>query len=168
MSLDQLLSYGVEVARALIQLALGVATLVLGVYLIGSAGYRLARWGDPRRQYGFGSIAMRTGMGSAFLSAQWMVSTIAETVTGQGFDTNGAMSVFNAGGTPVQKIFGVALAWAAALGVVAVLRGGMLWVKASDSAHGGQMERDPWWTGAIFMFAGGIGINLWRFVGDLL
>lgn len=168
MSLDELLSAGLSMAQALQGLAIALASLALGWYLVLNAGYRIAKWSDHRRQYGWPSIFMRASVGAVFISAQWTLSAAAETFTGQGMDENSAMSVFQSGGSPVQRIVGVVLAWVAFLGVVAVLRGFMLWVKAADNGGGGSVERDPMWAGSIFIIAGAVGINMWRFIGPLL
>jgi hypothetical protein len=59
----------------------------------------------------------------------------------------------------------VTLTWVATLGVMAILKGTRLIVKAADGAgQNMSMHEDPGWTAMVYIISGSIGVNLWRWV----
>lgn len=170
MTLAEFLQTVSQAADAIKALAIAIFSNVIGWWLLISGGIRLAKWGQPNRQYGVSSIIARTAIGSCFIQGSQYLNTVVMTVTGSGMPASNAMSVMpsSSGGEPVAMVFTAALGWLAALGVVAILNGTRLIVKATDG-HGNQSaQEDPIWTGCIYIFAGAIGVNLWRFIGGLI
>lgn len=167
MGLEEFLQMLARFAEAIRALAVAVMAYAVGWWLLFSAGIRLVKWTDPRRQYGVPSIIGRSVGGTAFInSAQYLNMTVL-TFTGYASSGSGAMNVMpSAGGGVVGLVFSTALAWLAALGAIAIFHGSNMLIKSADGA--GQSQQDPVWTGCIFIVSGAIGVNLWRFVGDLI
>jgi hypothetical protein len=167
MDLTALLASFYEGANVVKEFAIAVCSLALGWYLVGNAAFRMTKWGDPRRTYGWGSVSARFIVGTFFINAHAYINMQVLTVTGQAMPLTNSMSVMPGGGDSVPKmIFQCVLAWMATMGVLAIIKGTRLIVKAGD---GGQSQvEDPGWTAAVFIVAGAFGVNLWRFVGPLI
>lgn len=167
MDLNSLLASLYDGASTVKYFAIAVCSLVLGWYLVGNAAYRMTRWNDARRTYGWGSVSVRFIVGTFFINANAYINMQVLTWTGQGMPAANSMSVMPAAGDSVPKmIFQCVLAWLATLGVLAIIKGTRLIVKAAD---GGQSQvEDPGWTAAVFIVAGAFGVNLWRFVAPLI
>lgn len=150
--------------------AVGLFSTVIGWWMLVSAGIRLAKWSDPRRNYGAPSVLARAIVGSLFIESASYLNSVTMTLTGMGMPDVNAMSVMpdNVGGGPTAMMFGAGLAWLAALGVLAIFNGTRLLIKGADGAGQGSSEQDPIWTGCIYIVSGAIGVNIWRFVGGLL
>lgn len=170
MGIEELIAALIQAADVLKQFAVALCMYGIGWGLFISAGWRLVKYGDARRQYTMASVGTRALVGSLLIQASEYVNSVVQTVTGASASANNAMSVMPASGSSVpMMVFQAALAWLGALGVIAILRGATLMVKAGDSAGGGQgSEKDPLWTGFVFMFSGALGVNLWRFTSGLM
>lgn len=163
----QTISQGASVVR---QFAIALASNVIGFFFLISAGIKLVKWGDPRRSYGVAAVIVRAIVGTLFIQASAYLNMAVLTVTGYGMPDNNAMSVMPSGdgGIPAM-VFKTALLWLGTLGAIAILNGARMLVKASDGQTGqSASQEDPMWTGFIYIGAGAIGINIWRFVGDLI
>lgn len=170
MELSQFLTAAAQAAGIIKEFAVAVAASVIGWYYLINAGWRLIKWSDQRRQYGAASIMVRAIVGTLFIQASTYINMVVLTVTGQAVGSENAMSVMpsGGGGDVPRMIFQTALIWLGAFGVIAILRGATLLVKASDSGSGAPSEKDPMFTAFIYIIAGAIGVNLWRFVGNLV
>lgn len=167
MDLNALLASLYLGAKVVREFAIALCSLGLGWYLVGNAAYRMARWGDARRTYGWGSVSARFIVGTFFINANAYINMQVLTWTGQTMPSSNAMSVIPSGGDSVPKmIFQCVLAWLATLGVLAIIKGTRLIVKANDG--GSSQVEDPGWTAAVFIVAGAFGVNLWRFVAPLI
>lgn len=168
MDLNALLSSLNEGAVVLRDFAIALCSIVLGWWLLYTAAIRLLKWSDPRRQYGVPSVMARFIVGSLFVSASDYLNMQVLTWTGETMPAGNAMSVMaDAGGSVPKMIAQTALVWVATLGVLAILRGTSLVVKAADG-NGQSQQEDPAWTAAVFIVSGSIGVNLWRWVGPYL
>lgn len=167
MDLNTLLASFNEGAAVVKELAISVCSLALGWYFVGSAAHRMTKWSDARRTYGWGSVSARFLVGTFFINANAYINMQVLTWTGEAMPLTNSMSVMPGGGDSVPKmILQCVLAWMATLGVLAIIKGTRLIVKLGD---GGQSQtEDPGWTAAVFIIAGAIGVNLWRFVGPLI
>lgn len=167
MDLNALLATFTEGATTVKDFAIALCSLCLGWFLVGSAAYRMLRWNDTRRTYGWGSVSMRFIVGTFFVNASAYINMQVLTWTGQAMPTGNSMSVMPPAGDSVPKmILQCVLAWMATLGVLAIIKGTRLLVKSAD---GGQSQtEDPGWTAAVFIVAGAFGVNLWRFVSPLI
>lgn len=167
MDLPALLASFNEGAVVVKEFAIGVCSLCLGWFLVGSAAQRMLKWSDARRTYGWGSVSARFIVGTFFINAYAYINMQVLTVTGQAMPAANSMSVIPSGGESVPKmILQCVLAWMATLGVLAIIKGTRLIVKMGD---GGQSQtEDPGWTAAVFIVAGAFGVNLWRFVAPLI
>jgi hypothetical protein len=169
MSLSEFLSAMTSNAGILQNFVISLFANVIGWYVLGTGGVRLVKWGSPRRDYGASSIMVRTVIGTLFIQATPYLNMAATTVTGYGLSTSNAMSVMPSGGNAtVAAIFAAVLAWMAVLGVIAMLHGAQLLIKAGDGSGNQATDSDPKWTGCVFIFSGAIGVNLWRFVGGVI
>ncbi len=155
------LTQGAVVVR---QFAIALCSMALGWFLIGQAGVKMLKWSDPRRQYGAPSIAARFVVGSLFNNASDYLQMQVLTWTGQGMGSDNAMSVMPSSGASVPRmIIATVLAWVATVGVMAILKGTRLIVKAADgSGQSGSMHEDPGWTAFVYIVSGSLGVNLWR------
>ena len=158
-----MLAQGAVVLR---QFVIALCSMVLGWWIITMACIKMLKWSDPRRQYGAPSIAARFVVGSLFANAADYLQMQVLTWTGQGMASDNAMSVMPAAGSSVPRmILGTLLAWVATVGVMAILKGTRLIIKAADgSGQGGSMHEDPGWTAFVYIVSGAIGVNLWRWV----
>lgn len=163
MDLNALLASFYEGASVVKDFAIALCSMVLGWFLIGSAAYRMLKWGDRNRTYGWGSVSARFIVGTFFVNANAYINMQVLTWTGLAMPATNSMSVMPGGGDSVPTmIFQCVLAWVATLGVLAIIKGTRLIVKVGD---GGQSQvEDPGWTAAVFIVAGAVGVNLWRFV----
>lgn len=171
MSLDELLSMLVKDAGILKEFVVALFSYVIGWFVLATALIRLAKWSDPRRSYGAASILVRSVVGTFFIQSATYLNMMALTVTGYGVSNTNAMSVMpstGAGSGIPGQIFSAVLAWLATLGVIAMLHGAQLIIKAGDGSSNTPTDSDPKWTGCIFIVSGAIGVNLWRFVGGLI
>jgi len=157
------LGHGAIVLR---QFAIALVSMALGWWLVTAAGIKMLKWSDPRRQYGAAAIAARFVVGTAFINATDWLQVQVMTWTGQGMAASNAMSVMPPSGSSVPRmILGVTLTWVATLGVMAILKGTRLIVKAADGAgQNMSMHEDPGWTAMVYIISGSIGVNLWRWV----
>lgn len=168
MDLNALLSSLNEGAVVLRDFAIALCATVLGWWLLYSAAIRLLKWSDPRRQYGAPSVAARFIVGSLFVSGSDYLNMQVLTWTGETMPAGNAMSVIaETGGSVPKMILQTALVWIATLGVLAILRGTSLIVKAADG-NGQSQQEDPAWTAAVFIVSGSIGVNLWRWAGPYI
>jgi hypothetical protein len=152
-----------EGAIVLRQFAIALCSMALGWYLVGQAGVKMLKWSDPRRQYGAASIGARFVVGTAFINATDYLQMQVLTWTGQGVGSANAMSVMPSGASVPRMILGALLTWVATLGVMAILKGTRLIVKAADgSGQSGSMHEDPGWTAFVYIVSGSLGVNLWR------
>lgn len=167
MDLNALLASFYSGAAIVKDFAIALCSLVLGWYLVGNAAYRMTRWSDQRRTYGWGSVSARFIVGTFFINANAYINMQVLTWTGQAMPTTNSMSVMPGGGGSVPKmILQCVLAWMATLGVLAIIKGTRLIVKAADG--GPSQVEDPGWTAAVYIVAGAFGVNLWRFVAPLI
>lgn len=159
-----------EGAGVLRDFAISLCSVALGWFLIGAAGVRMMKWSDPRRSYGWASVTARFVVGTAFLNAADYINMNVLTWTGSAMASTNAMTVLPSAGASVPKmILQTTLMWVATLGVLAILKGTRLIVKAADgSGQAASMQEDPGWTAAVYIVAGSLGVNLWRFVGDYI
>lgn len=169
MDIQAFLTDMIRGATALRDFAIALAASAVGWYYMVSAGWRLARWNDPKRQYGAGSVVGRSVVGTMFINASSYLNMMAITFTGFGLPDANSMSVISGGGGGVpQMVVKTALIWLACLGVIAMLRGAQLIAKASDNGSGAPTEKDPMFTGLVFIVSGAIGVNLWRFASSFI
>jgi hypothetical protein len=167
MSLSSFLAALSQAATVIQSLAGAIFSGLVGIWLMYSGVVRLATWGDARRQYGISSVLMRFAVGSLLINYATTLNMVVLTFTGQsGGMSSNSMSVMpsSSSGGVAGTVIQVALLWCATFGVVAIGRGLLLFVKASDNGGGGPSNQDPVWTGAVFCVSGAIGVNLWRFV----
>lgn len=169
-SLQALLSALQEGAGVLRTFAITICSMVLGWYLVGAAGVRMAKWDDPRRSYGWASVTARFVVGTWFINAADYINMQVETWSGTGMANNNAMTVLpNAGGSVPQMILQTTMMWVATLGVLAIIKGTRLIIKAADGAgQSASMHEDPGWTAAVYIVSGSLGVNLWRFVSGYI
>lgn len=155
-------------AGVLRDFAISLCSVALGWYLVGAAGVKMLKWNDPRRSYGWPSVTARFVVGTAFINATEYINMHVLTWTGSAMASTNAMTVLPSAGASVPKmILQTTLMWVATLGVLAILKGTRLIVKAADgSGQAASMQEDPGWTAAVYIVAGSLGVNLWRFVGD--
>lgn len=169
MNIVEFLSMVTKAADVIKELTVAIFSNVIGWYLLASSAWRLVKWHDQRRQYGGASILVRSVVGTLFIQSATYLNMVALTVTGYDLPASNAMSVVSAGDTVPAMVFKSALVWLAALGVIAILRGTQLLVKAGDGGgSNGGSDSDPVWTGCIYIVSGAIGVNLWRFVSGLI
>lgn len=149
-------------------LAVAVCSTVLGWWLMGTAGQRMVNWNNPRRQYGWPSIAARFVVGTMFVNASQYLNMQVLTWTGAAMPAANAMSLMpgGGGGSVPKMIFQTTLLWMATMGVIAILKGTSLIVKAAEGNS--QQQEDPAWTAAVYIVSGSIGVNLWRFVNPFV
>jgi hypothetical protein len=164
MDIQALLSSANEGAVVVRQFAIALCSMALGWWLVGAAGTRMVKWNDPRRSYGWASIMTRFVVGTFFINATEYINMQVTTWTGEGMPAVNAMSVMPAAGGSVPKmILQTTLMWIATMGVIAIIKGTRLIVKAADGNNQSQQE-DPGWTAAVYIVSGSIGVNLWRWV----
>jgi hypothetical protein len=170
MTLEDFLGIVTRDAEILKSAVVGIFALVVGWWYLFSAGFRLLKWSDQKRTYGWPSVIARCFIGACLINASTYVNSMVVTVTGE--PPVNAMSVMpaSAGGSgPAGMIMAAVLAWVAALGVIAILRGSMLIVKSADGQQQGQdSHSDPVWVGLVFIVSGSVGVNLWRFTSGLI
>lgn len=168
MDVSALLSSLNEGAVVLRDFAIALCSTVLGWWLIYTGSIRMLKWDDPRRQYGVPSVLARFIVGAFFASAADYLNMQVLTWTGETMAANNSMTVMpDAGGSVPTMIVKTALVWIATMGVLAILRGTSLIVKAADG-NGQSQQEDPAWTAAVFIVSGSIGVNLWRWAGPYL
>lgn len=170
MDITEFLSMITRAASVVRDLVVGIFANIVGWYLFGSGLLRMATWGSPRRNYGAMSIIVRSGIGTVLIqSSQWL-NMMALSLTGYGVSAQNAMSVTTPGagsGIP-GMVFSAVLAWLATLGVIAILHGTSMFVKAGDGSSSQPTNSDPKFTAVVFIVSGCIGINLWRFTSGLI
>lgn len=170
MDLTEFLALVTRNAGILKTSALEIASFVIGWAFMLSAGIRLLKWSDPQRRYGMMSVIVRSAMGACLINAGTFINSVVLTVTGEA--PANAMTVMPpgaGGGGPAGLILAAVLTWVGALGVIAIIRGVLLLVKAADGqAQQQESQSDPVWTGLIFIVSGAFGVNLWRFMSGLV
>lgn len=170
MSLEAILSSMTEGAGVLREFFIALCSYALGWYLVGMAGAKMLNWNDPRRTYGWNSVAARFIVGTCFIHASEYINMQVLTWTGYGLPADNAMSVMPASGSSVpMMIMQTVMAWVATLGVIAIIKGTRLIVKAADgSGQPASMHEDPGWTAGVYIVAGSFGVNLWRWVSPYI
>lgn len=157
-------------AIALRQFFIALCSYAVGWFLVGQAGIRLAKWDSRNRSYGIGSVGARLLVGTCFVNAAEYINMQVLTWSGEEMPSANAMSVMSGGGSSVpQMILQTTMIWMATMGVIAIIKGTRLIIKAADgSGQPASMHEDPGWTAAVYIVAGSLGVNLWRFVGPLI
>lgn len=165
MAMETLMASLSEGAIVVREFAVALCSLALGWFMLASASLRLKNWSDPKRTYGFASVTARFFVGAAFINAADYLNMQVMTWTGDAMPATNAMSVMpSAGSTVPTMILQTAMMWIATLGVLAIIKGTRLIVKAADGSGGAATQEDPGWTAAVYIVSGSLGVNLWRFV----
>lgn len=147
---------------------LAVAGALVGLYLIGSAGFEMWAAGADGRSMRRSSeapvmqvVAVKSVIGALLLTFGRTVDMTRELTGGAGAGMRQSLA-YAVTSSSASGFWGLVLQaaflWLAVIGTIAVFRGFLLWVRAG-SGEGGKGS-DLQWAGFWHIVAGGIAINL--------
>lgn len=160
--LEQLFGYLNDLASALMPL-FSVFGVLAGLYMLAAAAKSLVwRHSDGQPYEGnpnLGEIGIKILIAACLLqfstSIEWTTNGL---LAGTGSGTRDAMALVVTSTSPTwDMILKVSFLWLAAVGVMGMFKGFLLWHKAAsgDSNHG-----DPFWAGLWHIVGGAILINI--------
>lgn len=160
-----LLSSAAAIAKAFIPV-LSILAFVFGLVLIGRAGMLMVYGREGRGVHDdvpLGSVVTHLLVGACLIQFARSVKNTLELLGGAGTEVRSALAYVQssaAGSQVVQLGIAAAMAWVAALGLVAVFRGLLLWKSAGDGSNRGGGDGDLFWRGLWHILGGGVCVNI--------
>lgn len=151
------------VAQAAIP-AVGVVMFTVGMWFVARAGHLMWMGREGRGQHDdvpIGSVLGNLFVGGALIQLNKTVTNTRGTLGGAGSDVRSAMQLMasNSGSDIYNLAMATALIWLALIGVVAIVRGLLLWREVAAGANRGGGNNDVW-GGAWHIIGGGILVNV--------
>lgn len=147
---------------------MGAGGAIIGLYLIGSAGAAMLKASSDGRSSASDApiaqvVAVKCLIGAMLLTFHRTVSDTVSLVGGAGSGVRSTLAYVGGARGGGDAFWGLVLKaaflWLAVVGVIAIFRGLLLWVKAGSGQSSGGGSDDAW-SGFWHVLAGGIAINL--------